>query len=252
MLFNPSILIRQPWAVAGTLLIILVGKSLAAWVIVLLFGHSQRVAITISASLAQIGEFAFMLAELGIKSDLLPLEGRDLILAGAILSIVMNPVWFMVVDWLQPRGRRAGPSTLPAVSAEDHVILVGHGRVGKLVNRALKDGNQPVVVIENNVELVNALRGQGEWAILGNAEAPGILEAAQVDRARLLISAIPNVFEAGQVIQRARALNPSIDVAARAHSDAEVEHLRLRGAEVVIMGEQEIARRMIEYVVEQR
>jgi len=252
MLFNPSILVRQPWAVAGTLLIILVGKSLAAWVIVLLFGHPQRVALTISASLAQIGEFAFMLAELGIKSDLLPHEGRDLILAGAIFSIVMNPAWFMMVDWLQPRGRRAEHTALQAVSAEDHVILVGHGRVGKLVNQALRDGNQPVVVIENNAELVNALRGQGERAILGNAEAPGILEAARVDRARMLISAIPNVFEAGQVILRARALNPSIEVAARAHSDAEVDHLRIRGAEVVIMGEEEIARRMIDYVAERR
>jgi len=252
MLFNPSILIRQPWAVAGTLLIILVGKSLAAWVIVLLFGHPQRVALIISASLAQIGEFAFMLAELGIKSDLLPHEGRDLILAGAIFSIVMNPAWFMMVDWLQSRGRRVGQTAIPAVSVEDHVILVGHGRVGKLVNQAMRDGNKPVVVIENNAELVNALRDRGERAILGNAEAPGILEAARVDRARMLISAIPNVFEAGQVILRARALNPSIEVAARAHSDAEVEHLRLRGAEVVIMGEEEIARRMIEYVVERR
>jgi len=252
MLFNPSILVREPWAVAGTLLIILVGKSLAAWVIVLLFGHPQRVALIISASLAQIGEFAFMLAELGIKSELLPLEGRDLILAGAIFSIVMNPVWFMMVDWFEPRSRRAGQAVVPAVSAEDHVILVGHGRVGKLVNQAMRDGNRPVVVIENNAELVNALRGQGERAILGNAEAPGILEAARVDRARMLISAIPNVFEAGQVILRARALNPSIEVAARAHSDAEVEHLRLRGAEVVIMGEEEIARRMIEYAVERR
>ncbi|BFU94729.1 MAG: putative monovalent cation:proton antiporter (CPA2 family) [Nitrospira sp.] len=252
MLFNPSILVHQPWAVAGTLLIILVGKSLAAWVIVLLFGHPQRVAITISASLAQIGEFAFMLAELGIKSDLLPHEGRDLILAGAILSIIVNPVWFVMVDWLQPRGRRAGHTAIPAVSAADHVILVGHGRVGKLVNQALRDGNQPVVVIENNAERVNELRGQGEQAILGNAEAPGILEAARVDRARMLICAIPNVFEAGQVILRARALNPSIEVAARAHSDAEVEHLQLRGAGVVIMGEEEIARRMIEYAVERR
>ncbi|MDF0642608.1 MAG: YbaL family putative K(+) efflux transporter [Nitrospira sp.] len=252
MLFDPSILVRQPWAVAGTLLIILVGKSLAAWVIALLFGHPQRVALTISASLAQIGEFSFMLAELGVHWNLLPHEGRDLILAGAILSIVMNPVWFMIVDRLQPRGRRAGPATAPAFSAKDHVILVGHGRVGSLVHRALRDENQPVLVIENDAEVVRTLRVQGERVILGNAEAPGILEAAQVGRARMLISAIPNVFEAGQVIERARALNPSIEVAACAQSDAEAEHLRRRGAGVVITGEQEIARRMIEYAGERR
>lgn len=252
MLFNPNILISQPWAVVGTLLIILVGKSLAAWVIVLMFGHPQRVALIISASLAQIGEFAFMLAELGVTSGLLPPEGRDLILASAILSILVNPLWFMVVDWLQPRDRQVDRSAQPPVSAKDHVVLVGHGRVGRIVSRALRDAGRPIVVIEVNAELVGGLRAEGVSVILGNAEVPGVLESAKVADARLLISAIPNVFEAGQVIERARALNSSIEVMARAHSDAEVEHLKRHGAEVVIMGEREIARRMIEYATERK
>lgn len=252
MLFNPNILISQPWAVVGTLLIILVGKSLAAWVIVLMFGHPQRVALIISASLAQIGEFAFMLAELGVTLGLLPPEGRDLILAGAILSILVNPLWFMVVDWLQPRSRQVDRSAQPLVSAKDHVVLVGHGRVGRIVSRALRDAGRPIVVVEGNAEIVGGLRAEGVSVILGNAEVPGVLESASVADARLLISAIPNVFEAGQVIERARALNSSIEVLARAHSDAEVEHLQRHGAEVVIMGEREIARRMIEYATERK
>lgn len=252
MLFNPNILISQPWAVVGTLLIILVGKSLAAWVIVLMFGHPQRVALIISASLAQIGEFAFMLAELGVTVGLLPPEGRDLILASAILSILVNPLWFMVVDWLQPRSRQVDRSVQPPVSEKDHVVLVGHGRVGRIVSRALRDAGRPVVVIEVNAEIVGGLRAEGVSVILGNAEVPGVLESAKVADARLLISAIPNVFEAGQVIERARAVNSSIEVMARAHSDAEVEHLKRHGAEVVIMGEREIARRMIEYATERK
>ncbi len=247
MLFNPEILISQPWALVGTFLIIVIGKSLAAWLIVLMFGYPQRVALIISASLAQIGEFAFMLAELGVTVGLLPTEGRDLILAAAILSILVNPLWFMAVDWIRLRsdpGDRSAPAPL---SAKNHVILVGHGRVGKIVNGALKEADQPLVVIEYNPEIVEGLRGSGASVILGNAAVPGILESANVADARLLINAIPNVFESGQIVERARALNPSIEVIVRAHSDAEVEHLKHHGAEVVIMGEREIARRMIDH-----
>jgi CPA2 family monovalent cation:H+ antiporter-2 len=140
----------------------------------------------------------------------------------------------------------------PPVSAKDHVVLVGHGRVGGIVSRALRDAGRSIVVIEGNAEIVGGLRAEGVSVILGNAEVPGVLESAKVADARLLISAIPNVFEAGQVIGRARTLNSSIEVLARAHSDAEVEHLKRHGAEVVIMGEREIARRMIEYATERK
>jgi K+:H+ antiporter len=250
MLFNPGIVITQPWAVAGTLLIIVIGKSFAAWLIVLVFGYSQRIALTISASLAQIGEFAFMLAELGVTLGLLPSEGRDLVLASAILSILLNPLWFVVVEWLQPRRSQTERGAQPTISVKDHVILVGHGRVGKIVSGALRDANQPIVVIENDAETVGRLRAEGISTILGNAEATGVLELANVGDARLLMSAIPNVFEAGQIIERARSVNPSIEVVARAHSDAEVEYLKHHGAGIVIMGEREVARKMIEYAVE--
>ncbi len=247
MLFNPNILISQPWALIGTFLIIVIGKSLAAWLLVLMFGYPQRVGLIISASLAQIGEFAFMLAELGVTVGLLPTEGRDLILAAAILSILVNPLWFKAVDWIRLRSDPVDRSTQAPVPTSNHVVLIGHGRVGKIVNRALRDADRPVVVIEYNASIVDELRAEGVSVILGNAAAPGILESANAADARLLINAIPNVFESGQIVERARALNSSIEVIVRAHSDAEVEHLKHHGAEVVIMGEREIARRMIDF-----
>lgn len=247
MLFNPNILISQPWALIGTFLIIVIGKSLAAWLLVLMFGYPQRVGLIISASLAQIGEFAFMLAELGVTVGLLPTEGRDLILAAAILSILVNPLWFKAVDWIRLRSDPVDRSTQAPVPTSNHVVLIGHGRVGKIVNRALRDADRPVVVIEYNARIVDELRAEGVSVILGNAAAPGILESANAADARLLINAIPNVFESGQIVERARALNSSIEVIVRAHSDAEVEHLKHHGAEVVIMGEREIARRMIDF-----
>lgn len=247
MLFNPNILISQPWALIGTFLIIVVGKSLAAWLLVLMFGYPQRVGLIISASLAQIGEFAFMLAELGVTVGLLPTEGRDLILAAAILSILVNPLWFKAVDWIRLRSYPVDRSAQTPVPTSNHVVLIGHGRVGKIVHRALRDADRPVVVIEYNAKIVDELRAEGVSVILGNAAVPGMLESANVADARLLINAIPNVFESGQIVERARALNSSIEVIVRAHSDAEVEHLKHHGAEVVIMGEREIARRMIDF-----
>jgi CPA2 family monovalent cation:H+ antiporter-2 len=247
MLFNPNILISQPWALIGTFLIIVIGKSLAAWLLVLMFGYPQRVGLIISASLAQIGEFSFMLAELGVTVGLLPNEGRDLILAAAILSILVNPLWFKAVDWIRLRSYSVDRSAQTPVPTSNHVVLIGHGRVGKIVNRALRDADRPIVVIEYNAKIVDEIRAEGVSVILGNAAVPGIMESANVANARLLINAIPNVFESGQIVERARALNSSIEVIVRAHSDAEVEHLKHHGAEVVIMGEREIARRMIDF-----
>jgi CPA2 family monovalent cation:H+ antiporter-2 len=249
MLFDPRILLHQPWAVAATLLIIVIGKSSTAWLIVHLFGYPRKTAMTISASLAQIGEFAFMLAQLGVTLGLLSLEGRDVILAGAILSIVINPLLFAALDRFKPAAARAGSLAEPSLSVKDQVILVGYGRVGQIIGAALREKNYPVVVIENDASLIIRLHADGVPAILGQASAAGVLESANVTEARLMISAIPNVFEAGHAITRARALNPSLSIVARAHSDAEVLHLEQHGAHAVIMGEREIARRMIDYAM---
>jgi CPA2 family monovalent cation:H+ antiporter-2 len=258
MLFDPASVLREPWPLLATLFIIIVGKSVAAFLIVLAFRHPAGTALTISASLAQIGEFSFILAELGVKLNLLPTAGRDLILAGAILSIMLNPLIFAAVDWLSRRLERlpdrgsdatAAQVTAPAKSTAapeatrltGHTILVGHGRVGSIVADALKKSSQPFLIVEDADNVIAKLRESNFETIVGNAARSDVLKSANLGGARYLLIAIPEAFEAGQIVQQARAANPGIKIIARAHSDAEVEHLRSLGADLIIMGEREIA-----------
>jgi len=254
MLFDPASVMRNPWPLAGTLFVILVGKSVAAFLIVIAFRHPVSTALTISASLAQIGEFSFILAEIGVVSGLLPREGRDLILAGAIFSIMLNPLLFAALDWLTqrqeqrraPSAPKTAPKPITATDLTDHTILVGYGRVGALVGTTLKQRQLPFLAIEAADGLLAKLKENGIETIMGNAAKPDVLRAANPSAARCLVIAIPEAFEAGQIVQQARTANPEIRIVARAHSDAEVDHLRGLGADVVIMGEREIARGMIE------
>jgi CPA2 family monovalent cation:H+ antiporter-2 len=261
MLFDPMTLLRDPLPVVGTVLIILLGKSVAAFLIVIAFRHPVTTALTISASLAQIGEFSFILAGLGMKLQLLPEQGRDLILAGAILSILMNPFAFVGIDWIERRRARrseAIPATASPDSADDtspsttvltqHSVTVGYGRVGSLIGQALKARGEAFVVIEDAPAIVARLRENDIEAFIGNGVKPDVLAAANLAEARRLFVAIPNLFEAGQIVARARHLNPNLTIVARAHSDADVEHLTSLGADAVVMGEREIARGMIDQV----
>ena len=258
MLFDPSILIREPWLILATLFIIVIGKSLAAFAIVLAFRHPLGTALTISASLAQIGEFSFILASLGSSLDLLSDTGRDLILSGAILSILMNPLLFAGLDrlkpWLLTREERksfkgeSGATTVSYPYLHAHAVLVGYGRVGKLVGASLRQQDLPFIVLEDQPEVVQTLREQGTPALCGNAAAIGMMEAANIKAARWLLVAIPDALEAGQIIEHARKINPQIEVVARAHSDAQIEHLEKQGASYTIMGEREIAKGMANWV----
>jgi len=254
MLFDPFSVVRDPWPLIATLLVIIIGKSLAAFLIVVAFRHPVATALTISASLAQIGEFSFILAELGYASKLLSKQARDLILAGAILSIMLNPLVFAGVDWLiarlerrkAPSPSRAAVKAIPVTHLTNHTILVGYGRVGNLIGNDLKQKKLPFLVIEASDGTVSKLKESGIEALTGNAAQPEILKAAALPKSRNVVVAIPEAFEAGQIVQQARAANASIRIIARAHSDAEVEHLQGLGADTVIMGEREIARGMIE------
>jgi len=257
MLFNPMVLIEQPLAVLATLFIIVIGKSAAAFVIVRAFGYPTDTALLISASLAQIGEFSFILMSLGLGLGLIPEAARDLVLAGAILSITLNPAIFAVADHLRARrlAREAAKAAEAAPEAEqdapyhvsesDHVIVVGYGRVGRRVADTLAERGVPVVVIESDLERVENLRAAGRSAILGNAVRDEVLRAAGIDRAKHLLVAVPNGLESGETVAHARKLNPTLRIVARAHLDEEVEHLGASGADRVIMGEREIARLML-------
>ena len=255
MLLDPAILWREPLAVLATFLIIVVGKSVVAWLIVRAFGRPNDTALTISASLAQIGEFSFILAGLGVSLALLPPEGRDLILAGAILSILVNPFIFALLGRLEAQRERAAAPAAPGhddarhtCQLARHTVLIGHGRVGRRVAEGLRAAHRPLVVIEDRLEEVEALRRDGIEALCGNGVTAGLLQDANIAQAERLVVAIPNVFEAGQAIEAARRLRPGLPVVARAHSDAEVKHLLAHGANHVLMGEQEIARGMLDWI----
>jgi CPA2 family monovalent cation:H+ antiporter-2 len=258
MLVDPMVVAREPGAVLATVLIIRVGKSIAAFAIVRLFGHPTATALTIAASLAQIGEFSFILAGLGVGLKLLPEAARDLILAGAILSILLNPLFFAALDrWLakteaksatdaasDSRGETAAREPVHLTRLSDHVVLVGHGRVGGFISAALP-ADTALLVIEDDARRIATLGGAAREAIAGNAADPEVMRAANLAAARCLLVAIPDAFEGGQVVAQARDLNPALPIVARAHSEDEIEHLKKHGATKVVMGEHEIAKAMI-------
>ena len=261
MLFDPRIIVEAPGALFATIFIILVAKTVAAYLVVRLFGHQIPTALAISLSLAQIGEFSFILAGLGVSLAVLPADARDLILAGAIISILVNPLLMELLDRLPlwrvalddgvevaPPPEARGREPIPVTRLTDHVVLVGHGRVGSVVSEALREYGIPYLVIESDQDAAADLRQQSIETITGNAADPEVVRAANLSAACCLLVAIPEAFEGGQAVMQARAANPDLLIVARAHSEEEVLHLKKHGASTVIMGEFEIARAMIEDV----
>ncbi|UUE11026.1 Kef family K(+) transporter [Dickeya zeae] len=254
MLFDPMILIREPLAVLATLLIIVIGKSMAAFLLVHMFGHSRRTALTISASLAQIGEFAFILAGLGISLGMLSENGRNLVLAGAILSIMLNPLLFALLERYLARHETIEEQIVEEAIEEEkqipvelcnHALLVGYGRVGSLIGARLHQADIPMVVVETSRARVDTLREQGIKTVLGNATRPDIMDIARLDCASWLLLTIPNGYETGEIVAAARARRPDLKIIARAHYDDEVTYITEHGADHVVMGEREIAETMI-------
>ena len=254
MLFDPAILVEHPFEVLFTCLIIVVGKSAAAYGIVRAFGKPHSTALLISTSLAQIGEFSFILAGLGLSLGIIDKEAQDLVLAGALLSIMINPLLFAWLDRQQqhavapdPRNYIAEPPVPEDLSG--HVILVGFGRVGSELGRVLVDAGVPVVVVDGEDALVDRARASGIPSIRGNAVHPAVLAEALPERAHTALLAIPNPLEAGEIIARLREANPSLTIVARAHSDTEVKHLLERGADAAVMAERELAHSLAEMVL---
>jgi CPA2 family monovalent cation:H+ antiporter-2 len=266
MLFDPFVLLEHPVAVIAALAIIWIGNSSLGLLIMRALRQPPATGLLIGASLTQIGEFSFILANLGVRLGLLPEEGRDLILVVAILSILVNPAFFVAMERIRPRlerrlevpGAVAGEEApepalaggeIPATALSDHAVVVGYGRVGGRVGEALRQASQPLLVIEDNDDIVRDLRSGGVEVITGNAATSAVVQAANLGQARWLFVAVPNAFEAGQIIEQAREISPSLPIIARAHSDAEVDYLQKLGANVTIMGEREIADAMVEHAL---
>jgi CPA2 family monovalent cation:H+ antiporter-2 len=257
MLFDPAILVRQPLELLAVVLIVLIGKSAAALGIVLAFRYSLHTALTISASLAQIGEFSFILAALGVSLGLLPPEAQSLIVAGAILTITLNPFIFRLVDpawrWLRARRglaealeRPAGaiaelPPDIDPERLRDHVVLIGYGRVGAPVADELARHGIPYVVIEQSRDRAEELRARGLPVLYGDAARPEVLEPAHLERARLVVVAAPDAYQARAILALAHQLNPGVEVLVRTHSDEERQFLEAMGAARALVSERELA-----------
>ncbi|MGJ3704362.1 YbaL family putative K(+) efflux transporter [Variovorax sp. AFSI2.2] len=265
MLFDPSVLIERPLQVLAVVAVIVLGKSLAACALVLAFRYPLRTALTVSASLAQIGEFSFILAGLGVSLGVLPVEGQSLILAGALISIATNPLWFSLIvplqKWLHARLPFAAklesrdhplaelPTTTEARYLSRQVVLVGYGRVGRRIASELEANDVPYVVAEQNRELVEKLREAGVAAVWGDAADPSVLIQAHIARARVLVVATPDAINARQMMEIARTLNPAIETVIRSHNEDEARLLTQETTATVFLGEHELAQAMARDVV---
>ena len=266
MLFEPRILVEAPLKLLAVLAIIMVGKTIAAIILVLMFRYPLTTALTVGAGLAQIGEFSFILAALGVSLGLLPGEGQSLILAGALISISLNPLAFAAVEpaqrWIRARSQLARkfersddplaelPASVDPAILSGHVTLVGYGRVGRRVAEYLREQKIPFVVAEQNREIVERLRATGAHAVSGDAADPAVLIQAHVARARVLVIATPDTLNVRKMVETARTLNPRIDIVLRTHSDEEAELLEKENLGTVFMGEAELARAMSHHVIE--
>jgi CPA2 family monovalent cation:H+ antiporter-2 len=266
MLFDPSVLIHQPLRVLAVVAIIVFGKSLVSFVLVLAFRYPLNTALTVSAGLAQIGEFSFILTGLGMSLGLLPHEGQSLVLAGAIISISLNQFVFKAIQpaekWIRGRSSLARkleqsvdplaelPTTVSSSYVTDHIIIVGYGRVGSRIGLALAEKNLHFVVAEQNREMVEKLRKTGLHAVAGDSADPVVLIQAHIVRARVLVIAIPDTLKALKMIETARLLNPDVVILARTHSEEEAALFRKENVNMVFMGEHELALNMTHHLLQ--
>ncbi len=266
MLFDPVILVAQPLQLLAVVAIIVLGKALAALVLVLAFRYPLNTALTVAASLAQIGEFSFILAGLGLALGLLPAAGMSLVLAAALVSIAINPLLFAAIEplrqWVLKRSAFARrletrddpyaelPMSTERKYLQGQVVLVGYGRVGRRIAARLRERGIPFVVAERNRELVEQLRRAGDVAVSGDAAEPEVLVQAHVADAAMLVVATPDTLGVRQMSETARALNPRIEIVLRSHGEDETELLRKEGVGQVFVGEEELAAAMARHVLE--
>ncbi len=265
MLFDPAVVLAEPLKLLLVVAVIMLGKTIAAVALVLAFRYPLNTALTVGASLAQIGEFSFILAGLGVALGLMPVEGQSLVLAGALVSIAANSALFAAIEPLQRWIRRHSAvarrleqnddplAQLPMSTNEalltGQVVLVGYGRVGRFIARRLRAQGVSYVVAEQNRERVEALRAKGVPAVCGDATTPEVLVQAHVARAAMLIVAIPDLIDVRRMVETARLLNPGIAVVLRTHSEEEARLLREEQMGTVFFGEEELANGMAGYAL---
>ncbi len=267
MLFDPRILLEQPLHVLAVVGIIMIGKTIAAMALVLFFRYPLNTALTVGASLAQIGEFSFILAALGVSLNLLSLEGQNLILAGALISITLNSFVFAAIEpvqrWIRERSHlarlleRSGdplamlPDEVSQDYLRDQVVIVGHGEVGRRITRTLMEQDIKVVIAEENREIVENLRQKGIAAVSGVATEAGVLIQAHIQHARLLVLSPMDILDIHKIVDIAKTLNPQIQVLICAESKEEAEVIRRDGLGQVYFAKEEMANNMSEYILDQ-
>ncbi len=265
MLVDPMVILREPLKIAAVLGVIFIGQSMAAMVIATLLGRPLRTALTLAASVGQIGEFSFILAALGVSLGMLTTDAQSLILAGAVLSITLNPLLFAMIEpaerWLAvhpklldtlERFAKGADMVADAPRSElfhHHVIIVGYGRVGGTIGEVLKGENVPFLVIERDRATVEKARASGVQAVFGDAARPGLLEQASVASARLLVLSTPDALHARMVIEMARKANPTIDTVVRTHNEEELAIFAKMKVGRAFLGERELAFGMAKYTL---
>jgi len=264
MLFDPMVILQSPVKLLLAVLIILIGKTIAAVAIVLLFRYSLGTALTVGASLAQIGEFSFILAGLGVSLSMLPAEGQSLVLAAALISIALNSALFAAIEplqaWLLARSAFARrlemredplafvPAETPQELLRGQVVLIGHGSVGERVANLLRHRQTPVIVVENNREVVEQLRERGLQAVYGDAASPEVLVQAHVSHAALLVITLREPGHIPAITELARTLNPDIEIVIRADNDDDANLFRAEGLQTVFNAAEELATRISDHV----
>jgi monovalent cation:H+ antiporter-2, CPA2 family len=264
MLFDPAVVWTSPLRLLATVAVVILGNAAASVALVLLVRYPLATALTVGASLAQIGEFAFILAGLGVSLDLMPQEGHSLVLAAAVLSIAVNPLLMVGVEAatrvLRKRAasRRADrhhdplarlPATTHPSARAGQVVLVGHGRVGRRIGEALRERSVPFVVVELNRDTVEALRAEGQPAICGDAADPAVLPQAHLEEAAMLVIAIPDTVNVRKMVETARRIHPDVPVVLRTHNEEEARLLAEQSVGRIFLGEEELAQGMTRHIL---
>lgn len=267
MLFDPKILIEQPLHILAVVAIIMVGKTLAAMALVLFFRYPINTALTVGASLAQIGEFSFILATLGLSLGLLTPDAQNLILAGALFSITLNSFVFSAIEpaqrWIRERSHlarlleRSGdplamlPDEVDQAYLRDQVVIIGYGGVGRRISENLMQQNIKVVIAEENREIVEKLRAQGMAAVSGEATEPYVLIQAHIQHARLLVISPMDILDIHRIVDIAQQLNPQIQVLICAESKEEAAVIRDENIGEVFYAKEEMAKNMSHHILNQ-